>query len=196
MFKSKFLKISALNAIKAFATLVLVASFAVAAIGCGPSDEERIRTLVDEQFSALANADVSSLTSSLPSEVTTSLSAAGIDPTELVTTYLNGFSYRIDEVTVDKDTAEAKVTLYANSLTEALNSINDIVANANGSSDLANSSAEEVVSYVSSTFMEALKNQTPTDRGQISIHFQKNKEGNWEASDDLKGSILQALTKQ
>lgn len=188
------MKIKRLIAVGALAVAMAFSACLVA--GCsGQSDEEVIRTAITEELDGIKNLDEE--TASMLSEGmdVSQLAEFGIDGTEFMTTYLEGFDYSIDGITVDGDTAEAVVTLtcksysgFEQALTDAAT---DLMSNMSFE-DMANMSEEELNTLIGQTTMETLKNVEVAPCEPITIEYTKAN-NTWTPSDSASNDVTVAM---
>lgn len=105
--------------IKMLAAALMAAVLAISLSACGgKSDEEVIREGVNADFESVKNFDEESIFSDV-SEFT-EWDEFGIDSTEFLKKWLDGFDYSVDEVTVDGDNALVKVTITVKSFEQIM----------------------------------------------------------------------------
>jgi hypothetical protein len=91
--------------------LIVIATMMLTIFGC-TSIESKIRTSVESEFNELKNPTAESTELFLNSGLE-ELSTLGLNPVEFIQSWLNGFDYQIDSVTVEGNTAtvEAQITV-------------------------------------------------------------------------------------
>lgn len=188
------MKIKRLIAVGALAVAMAFSACLVA--GCsGQSDEEVIRTAITEELDGIKNLDEETVSMLSEGMDVSQLAEFGIDGTEFMTTYLEGFDYSIDGITVDGDTAEAVVTLtcksysgFEQALTDAAT---DLMSNMSFE-DMANMSEEELNTLIGQTTMETLKNVEVAPCEPITIEYTKAN-NTWTPSDSASNDVAVAM---
>lgn len=188
------MKIKRLIAVGALALAMAFSACLVA--GCsGQSDEEVIRTAITEELDSIKNLDEETVSMLSEGMDVSQLAEFGIDGTEFMTTYLEGFDYSIDGITVDGDTAEAVVTLtcksysgFEQALTDAAT---DLMSNMSFE-DMANMSEEELNTLIGQTTMETLKNVEVAPCEPITIEYTKAN-NTWTPSDSASNDVAVAM---
>ena len=188
------MKIKRLIAVGALALAMAFSACLVA--GCsGQSDEEVIRTAITEELDGIKNLDEETVSMLSEGMDVSQLAEFGIDGTEFMTTYLEGFDYYIDGITVDGDTAEAVVTLtcksysgFEQALTDAAT---DLMSNMSFE-DMANMSEEELNTLIGQTTMETLKNVEVAPCEPIAIEYTKAN-NTWTPSDSASNDVAVAM---
>lgn len=188
------MKIKRLIAVGALALAMAFSACLVA--GCsGQSDEEVIRTAITEELDGIKNLDEETVSMLSEGMDVSQLAEFGIDGTEFMTTYLEGFDYSIDGITVDGDTAEAVVTLtcksysgFEQALTDAAT---DLMSNMSFE-DMANMSEEELNTLIGQTTMETLKNVEVAPCEPITIEYTKAN-NTWTPSDSASNDVAVAM---
>lgn len=145
--------------------------------GCnsGPSDEEVIRKSLTEELDQIKNMDDAFMTEMAADMDVDELATYGIDGVEFMKTYLDGFDYKIDEVTVDGNKATAKVTLTCKSFTAYNSAVQQAATDlASDSARLQAMSKDELNQLLGQTVMDALAGVEVAETDQITIGFTKN----------------------
>ena len=152
----------------------LVMSFTL--IGCGgPSDEELITTAIDDEMGIVVNPSeetVAMLAEEATSGAGSTFDTMGIDSTELVTSWIDGFSYTVGTISVDGDTATAEVAVTSKQLGPIM-----MEWQTNFQADVQSqgfTSMDEVYSYAGQTIMERINNASPVE---TTVTFELTKEG-------------------
>ena len=153
---------------------VLVMSFTL--VGCGgPSDEELITTAIDDEMGIVVNPSeetVAMLAEEATSGAGSTFDTMGIDSTELVTSWIDGFSYTVGTISVDGDTATAEVAVTSKQLGPIM-----MEWQTNFQADVQSqgfTSMDEVYSYAGQTIMERINNASPVE---TTVTFELTKEG-------------------
>lgn len=159
----------------------LLALAAFACTGCGPNDEEQVREVLDAQLSALSNPSDETIKDALGTDLAedATFQKLGIDSTELVTSWLNGYSYEIGDISVDGDNATAKATITSKQLYTIMTSWKTSF-----SEDVMNqgfTSEDEVYAYAGQTFSDAVNNAEASTT-EVTFALQKDN-GEWKYSE-------------
>ena len=162
---------------------VCACALCFALTACGPSDEDQAKEALDNELSQLANPSdeiMDKLISEFETGGGSDLSKLNIDSTAFIESWLSGFSYTIDDVTVDGNTAKAKTTvsckqLYAIATTWSNSFQSDAISKGFTSMD-------EVYAYAGETLMNAIDSGDPVAT-QVTFTLEKSN-GNWEFPDN------------
>lgn len=152
----------------------LVMSFTLAGCG-GPSDEELITTAIDDEMGIVVNPSeetVAMLAEEATSGAGSTFDTMGIDSTELVKSWIDGFSYTVGTISVDGDTATAEVAVTSKQLGPIMMEWQE-----NFQADAQSqgfTSMDEVYSYAGQTIMEQINNASPVE---TTVTFELTKEG-------------------
>lgn len=160
-------------AVVAFAS-ALAMSFTL--VGCGgPSDEELITTAIDDEMGIVVNPSeetVAMLAEEATSGAGGTFDTMGIDSTELVKSWIDGFSYTVGTISVDGDTATADVAVTCKQLGPIMTEWQtNFQADAQSQGF---TSMDEVYSYAGQTIMEHINNASPVE---TTVTFELTKEG-------------------
>ena len=99
------------------------AALAVSVCACGnsgPKEEDNIRSMIDATMAIFKNPTSENISEYIDDATAASLEAYNIDLSDFLTHAFKNLSYTIDEVTVDGDTAQAKMTVTNVNLDEAM----------------------------------------------------------------------------
>ncbi len=153
---------------------VCACALCFALTACGPSDQDQAKQALDNELSQLVNLSdesIDKITSEIESSTGGTFSQMNVDSTELVKSWLSGFSYNIDEVTVDGTTAKAKTTVTCKQLYVVATSWSDSLQ-----SDVMNqgfTTLDEVYTYAGRTLMDAVDG-ADTSTTQVTFTLEKN----------------------
>jgi len=179
--------------IAAFAATALLAFSAVAFVGCGgESDEDLIRGALTEELETIKTLDDATIAEMTSTMNASTFATYGIDPSEFMKTYLEGFDYSIDEVIVDGDTAKATVTLTCKSFS-AYESI--LEANTNKAietQDISSMNEAQINELVGNIMMDSLKEVQPVACKPFTIEY-TNADGEWTPTAASEQAISTAL---
>ena len=158
------------------ALVVLIASLAMGftLVGCGgASDEELITQAIDNEMSIIVEPDDETI-QMLADEAAGAGSAfdsMGIDSTELVKSWIDGFGYTIGEITVDGDTATAKMTITSKQLGPIMMDWQaSFQENATAQSF---TSTDDIYAYAGETIMEAINSASPVET-EVTVELTKD----------------------
>ena len=152
--------------------LALVISMALA--GCGASDEDQIKTAIDDEMGIIVD-PTDEMISTLAEEASTSAGGTfdtmGIDSTEMVTSWLDGFSYEVGTISVDDQSATAEVTMTCKQLGPVMmdwqtNFQDNVMAQGLTSMD-------EIYAYAGQSLMEELDAASPVDT-TVTLELEKD----------------------
>lgn len=174
------------------ALLILLASAALFATSCGPNHEQVIRDQLTSELDSIKNLD-ESFTSTFASDPSmTELEEFGIDTNEFIAAYLGGFDYRIDDVTVDGDTATATVVLTTKSFSEFNDAVTASLDSLLNDESVYNLSQDELYARLGQAMMDAI-NSLPTHENeplQITYELIDN---TWTPTADSASAVENAL---
>lgn len=179
--------------IAAFAATALLAFSAVAFVGCGgESDEDLIRGALTEELETIKTLDDATIAQMTGTMNTSTFATYGIDPSEFMKTYLEGFDYSIDSVTVDGDTAKATVTLTCKSFSAYESTLEANTKKAIETQDVASMNQTQINELVGKIMMDSLKEVQPVACDPITIEY-TNADGAWTPTAASEQAISTAL---
>lgn len=179
------------------ALLLMVALFVGLAplTGCSSeqSDEEVISASLTSELDAIKNLDDGFINDLSESVNMSQLSLYGIDGVEFMKSYLEGFDYSIDSITVDGDTATAQITLTCKSYTGYQSALRDAVDEITSNTDvIAGYSESDINERIGDIVVSSLENVELKATEPITIDYTKN-DGVWQAASSTSGDIASAL---
>lgn len=154
---------------------------ALTLVGCGPSDEEAIKKAVDSEMGVIVNPDeetINTLAEEASAGSDGALSTMGIDSTELVKSWIDGFGYEVGEIAVDGDTATAAVNVTCKQLGPVMTTWQT-----NFEANVQNkgfTTMDEIYAYAGQTIMEELNAAQPTTT-EVTLELEKDG-SNWVVS--------------
>lgn len=162
----------------------------VALSGCA-NEEDQIRSELSKELDSVKNLDegvIEQLVGAISSEDQEVFDSVGIDATEFVTTYFDGFDYTIDDVTVNGDTADITLTLTCRTASALETAMMEVVENID---------YDELVStgdmtMIGTAIIDAIRAVEPTQSGPVTIQAQKV-DGTWnldESADEALVSLM------
>lgn len=167
----------------------------LSACGGGQSDEDVINASLTAELDSIKNLDDSFINDFSDSINMSQLSVYGIDGVEFMKSYLDGFDYSIDSITVDGDTAQAQITLTCKSYTgytQALQqAVDEITANPESIAD-ATASESDIEAMVGNIVIDSLNGVGLATTEPIVITYTKVDDG-WEPASSTSGDIAAAL---
>ncbi|WP_165054812.1 MULTISPECIES: hypothetical protein [unclassified Adlercreutzia] len=164
----------------------------VAFTGCGSNDEQVIRDAITDELNSYKTLDDEVVNTLIADMDADELSDYGIDGAEFIKSYLAGFDYTIDSVTVDGDTAEAVITMTCKSYSGFEQALEEAATGIMEDESLMDMSEEEVNDLIGSTIMDALDNVELAQTEPITIAYTKN--GNvWEPAASTSNDVATAL---
>lgn len=178
---------------------ILVSMVALAAVclavlvGCGgPSVEELITQDLTEQFDEIKNGSddfIKGLDEASGDEFKT----LGIDAKEYAKTYLDGFDYKIESVTVDEDkgTAAAEVTITCKSMNTIIDDFSNKFLEDVAALDTT-PSEDELNKMAGQVMMDVTKSTKPKD-SKVTFKYTKDKDNAWSADDSATTEMMNAM---
>lgn len=173
-------------------TMALFAACLLVLTGCSPSAEQLIREDLEAQFSEVS-ADSEEMLEELESSVGENFDSLGIDTKEFMTTYLDGFGYTINEITVEDKTANANVTVTAKSMGDIVNEFQLQFTEYLSGIDLTTISGEdELFQQAGQILLEVAQGVEPQEI-DCSFAYSQDDEGVWSADESAASELTNAL---
>ena len=172
------------------ASLALVGGLVLT--GCSGTDpEEAIRTDITTNFDALKSQE-GALVDELAAQMEgMGLEDYGIEPSEVVTSVLDGFDYSIDDITVEDDTATATVTVMSKSISPIANpdsdAMYDAIMEAISSGELDVNDDDAVNAWAGEYVMGLVAEIEPSEK-TIELVYNKTDDG-WEIDNSANTEI-------
>lgn len=182
---------------KRFAFIPMVAAFvlAVSLSACGgTAPEDLIRSDLETYFADADNAK-EEFAEGLESSAGDELDQLGITEDEFTKAYLDGFSYEIGDITVDGDTATAKVTITIKSLSDIMTSFQGAFTDwAYGldASTAAGMTEDELFKQGGQMLLEATSSAEPQEN-TYDIMYTRNSDGEWEMDSTSESELVSAV---
>lgn len=164
-------------------------------LGCtgAQSDEEIIEASLSSELDSIKNLEDGFVTDLRESIDMSQLSIYGIDGVEFMKSYLDGFDYTIDSITVDGDTATAQITLTCKSYTDYQTALSDAVKEITDNPDMIASWSEaDINQHIGEIVISSLDNVSLKPTEPITITYTKQ-DGKWQAASATSGDIASAL---
>ncbi|MDO4436431.1 MAG: hypothetical protein Q4B77_00520 [Coriobacteriaceae bacterium] len=179
-----------------------VAPLAACALACtvllsacgGPSVEELIREDLEAQFEEISPED-DELVDAMEASGGAGFEMLGIDSEEYAEAYLDGFAYKIGDITVDEEagTAKAEVTITMKSMTDILEEFSkqseEFMANIDPA---AYANEQELYVEVGKMLMDVTKSVEPKE-ATVAFEYEKDGEGVWQPVEGTELQILSAM---
>lgn len=172
--------------------VAMLAAGAVFLAGCGPSAEEVVRQGVSDELERLKAHDSELLAELAADSGADQLAVYGIDAQEFIGAYLDGFDYRIDDVTVDGDTATATVVLTCKKFEEfstALSTASMALAEDEATAEL---SEDGINQKIGQTVLEVLAGLEPSESVPVELTFTLQDKA-WTPTSDTEKALSAAL---
>ncbi|WP_165171752.1 hypothetical protein [Adlercreutzia sp. ZJ242] len=170
----------------------LLAFSLVALTGCGANDEQVIREAIADELDSYKTLDDEVVNTLIADMDADELSDYGIDGAEFIKSYLSGFDYTIDSVTVDGDTAEAVITMTCKSYSGYEKALEEAATSIMEDESILKMSEEEVNALIGSTIMDALDSVEVAQTEPVTIEYTKS--GNvWEPAASTSNDVATAL---
>lgn len=148
--------------------------------GCGASDEDQVRQVLDAKLASLSDSSDEAVSQTLGTELANNetFQRLGIDSTELVQSWLEGYSYEIGDISVDGDTATAQATITSKQLYAIM-----VVWQASYKENVKDKATteDEAWAYAGETFLSAIKDAQAATTG-VTFTLQKS-DGEWTFSE-------------
>lgn len=181
---------------KRFLAAIAVSAMMVLSLGmlagCGPSDEEVIREALTSELDACVNLDEATVQELSKDMDMTALQSFGIDGIAFMQSYLDGFAYSIDSITVDGSNAEAVVTLTCKSFSDFQAQLESAAAELMADSSLIGASEEELNAKLGAMVMDAVNNTKIAATDPITIEYTKSG-STWTPASSAEQNVASAL---
>lgn len=173
----------------ALATLVVALLLGATLSGCGPSDEEAITQIIDNEMSVFVDVtdeEITVLADDLASVGGSTFNTMGIDTAELVRVWIDGFGYEVGPITVDGETATADVVVTCKQFGPAMMEWQDEFTENVSSQGFT--SMSEVYSYAGQTIMEKIQSVETTET-TVTLEFEKSG-SDWVMTESSAQSVV------
>ena len=161
--------------------------------GCGgPSLEELITNDLTSQFDEIKNGGDDFL-SGLEEASGDEFEQLGIDPKEYAKSYLEGFDYKIGDVTVDEDkgTATAEVTITCKSMNKIVEDFATQYQEKIAALDTAPS--EDDLYKMAGQVMVDVTKAAKTKDTKVTFKYSANEDNEWSADDSATNEMMNAM---
>ena len=185
------------KALLACCVAAITASCLFALAGCGgnKSDEDIIREGITTELEAIKSMDQEFVDTLVADSGSSDFAAYGIDVTEFMKGYLDGFDYSVDtiEVAEDGNTATVIVTLtcksFAGFMEQVQTDSTEWAANIDSAASMTN---EDINAAVGGIIMDALGKVESVTTDPISVTYEKV-DGSWQAAAGTEDVISAGL---
>ena len=163
--------------------------------GClgSQSDEDIIRAKLTSELDSIKNLDDSFVNEFSESINMSQLSVYGIDGVAFMKSYLDGFDYTLDSITVDGDRATAQITNTCKSYTGYQNALQSAVTAITANPDeIAALSSDEINQRIGEIVIGSLDGVELAVTEPVTITYTKV-DGQWEPASSTSGDIAAAL---
>lgn len=177
----------------ALMAVLAVSLFGLYGCGGGPSAEEQIKADLTSQFDRVS-ADDSELMDSLDEVAGEEIEQLGISSKDFMASYLDGFSYKVGEITVDEEagTAVAKVSITIKSMGDIMTEFQTTFMERLESMDLASMTESELYKEGGKILVETTDAAEPKE-SEIEMGYTKNEDGEWEVDDSAEAALMGAM---
>ena len=161
--------------------------------GCGgPSVEELITNDLTSQFDEIKNGGDDFL-SGLEEASGDEFEQLGIDPKEYAKSYLEGFDYKIGDVTVDEDkgTATAEVTITCKSMNKIVEDFATQYQEKIAALDTM-PSEDDLYKMAGQVMVDVTKAAKPKDT-KVTFKYSANEDNEWSADDSATTEMMNAM---
>lgn len=173
--------------------MVALVACVVLLSGCGgPSVEELITNDLTSQFDEIKNGGDDFL-SGLEEASGDEFEQLGIDPKEYAKSYLEGFDYKIGDVTVDEDkgTATAEVTITCKSMNKIVEDFATQYQEKIAALDTMPS--EDDLYKMAGQVMVDVTKAAKTKDTKVTFKYSANKDNEWSADDSATTEMMNAM---
>ena len=157
----------------------------------GPSAEDLIREDLTTQFEQVKSGD-DELMESIESSAGEDFETLGIDASEFASSYLEGFDYSIDDITVDDATAVATVTVKCKSFADIIGDFQTQLYDALDTLDPATATEDDLYKLAGELLMDATNNAEVKET-ECEFTYERDDEGTWSATEDASTELTNAL---
>lgn len=176
-------------ALAAATMLVLAAGLLV---GCGPDNEKLIRDAITQELESLKTHDEALMDELTADAGLDDLKAFGIEPKAFLAAYLDGFDYRIDEVSVDGDSATATVVFTCKNYSDYTAALESATAALLEDDTMANLSADQLNARIGQAVMDALAGVAVKETAPFAVEY-KLADKTWSPTPNAEQAVANAL---
>lgn len=139
---------------------------------CGQDNEKLIRDALTEELDDIKNLDPAYIEELTSDASIGQLETYGIDPEEFVTSYLGGFDYRIEDVTVDGKTATATVVLTTKSFSQFNDALNEAADELLADESIYSLSMDEIYDRIGQVVMDTVDNLPTNETDPLTLNYE------------------------
>lgn len=176
--------------------LMVIATLALATLSAcgGKSAEDTIRESVKAELESIKKLDQDALDQIVGgADSVSDLSEYGISAEEFFRTWLEGFDYSVDKVTVNGDKATATITIKVKSLTSAMDSISNNISSIIASNPaMLTMTQEQIYKEIGNLLMKAVKD-APMVSTTVDLPYEL-KNNTWQPGSGFDAAIAKAFT--
>lgn len=176
--------------------LALMGACLLGATGCvAPTPEDAIRSSLSQKLDGIKGLDDGFLSELQDDLDVDRFSEYGIDGTEFMRSYFDGFDYSIDDIVVDGDTATATVTLQCRSFSQYRDRLTEAAENLVGDREkLASMSNDEVNAAYGALITETLEGVENAPTAAFTITYKLDEDtSTWEPTNAVEYEISSAI---
>ncbi len=172
--------------------MALVAVCLVFLSACGgPSVEDLIREDLTTQFEQVKAGD-DELLAQVEASAGESFEELGVDSDEFTTSYLEGFDYEINDITVEEDTAVANVTVSCKSMMDIMNDFQTQLTDYVSTLDPSSISQESLYQAAGEILMQCVED-AEVKSTECDFTYERDSEGTWSATAEASSELTNAL---
>lgn len=160
--------------------------------GCGQDDEGLIRENIVGNLEKVKGHDADFVAQVADSVDFAELRSFGIDPGEFLNVYLEGFDYRIEDVSVEGDTATVSLVIICRSFTDYRNAFSNGMTALSEDESVTNMNSDELKARIGPLMTRALTEATVVETPPIAVDY-RFIDGVWTVDDKAENTIMQAL---
>ena len=171
---------------------VAAAALAVSVCACsaGPKEEDNVRSMVDATMAIFKNPTSENISDYIDDETASALDAYGIDLSDFLAHAFKNLSYTVDEVTVDGDTAQVKMTITNVNLDEAMDTALEEFNKWTDTDDAVKVYNDEGQDGLYKKLFDTLYEQIDklgdggTKTTEATLYLAKQEDGSWDITND------------
>lgn len=189
---SKMHPLQAKSLLISVSLLALLSCAIIALNGCGPSDEERITEALTTELETIKNHDDQFVRSLISEDTQQALQNVNINAETFCASLLDGFDYQINSIDVDKDTAQASVTITCKNLSDATNTLKSDAEASSENGTGTNLTDDKLSQTIAENSLDYLQNAQPKQHDPITITLSLQ-DKKWEVDQQAKSAFTQLL---
>lgn len=189
---SKMHPLQAKSLLISVSLLALLSCAIIALNGCGPSDEERITVALTTELETIKSHDDQFVRSLISEDTQQALQNVNINAETFCASLLDGFDYQINSIDVDKDTAQASVTITCKNLSDATSTLKGDAEASSENGTGTNLTDDELSQTIAENSLNYLQNAQPKQHDPITITLSLQ-DKKWEVDQQAKSAFTQLL---